>query len=129
MDPVQVWLFVVGLVVGFVVSGFTRGRRPPTPPVPPAPPTIAGQPAGDFVAIDFEKRYDLVIHPRGDHERVLRRCRILGLTGEDVRRVESWKFPKLHGWMDRWLALQTEDGRAFYLPTSDVQSVEESPAM
>jgi hypothetical protein len=119
-------LFATGLFAGLIAAAVTR--KPPKERETPVPPTIAGQQASRFVSIDFDKRYDIVTRPRSGGEPVVfRRCKILGLTGEDVREVGRWSSAGLvYGWMHRWLALELEDGRAVYLPTDSVLTVEQS---
>jgi hypothetical protein len=124
------FLFVVGLVIGLMASAVLQKHRRASQPS--ASPTIAGQTVAGLVAVDFAKRYDIVTRPRAAPygEPVLfRRCKIRGLTGEDVREVGGWSSSSgrlWYGWMHHWLALELEDGRAVYLPTDSVQYLEES---
>ena len=115
---------LIGAIVGSMVTAIVVGSVLGEPRVPKAP-ALAGQTvATDRLAIDFSKRYDLLVRPeeRSPVE-TLESCMILGVTGRDKDCSSSdYSYPCYVA----WLALELPDGRKRYVPKDTVLAFEES---
>jgi hypothetical protein len=114
---------VVSALVGLVsISGGSSA------PMPVRPPEIAGQPAPDtFIAIDFNKRYDLHCSFHGEQEPyTFRNCKVRGFTGKNERWGGYGLSSGSREYFGNWLVLEYPDGRLAYVPTNQIRFIEEA---
>ena len=87
-------------------------------------PTLAGQSVpNDSIKIDFNRNVDIYLKPysgEANEPRVFKRCRIIGVIGDEESRSSSSSF-KSYGSFENWICVEFEDGRRAYTPTGDVE--------